>query len=116
MIFLFVSILIVYGASNIIVYSSIFEPLRKVLEKIPAINKLVNCMMCISFHIGWIFSVLFTSISHNFISPMCGSITGFIWVDFAFYIIADAMFFSGTTWLIHTAQEYLESFSAKNGF
>ena len=57
---LFIFILASYGISNILVYSSIFEGLRKTLEKLGtgprSLHKLFNCMMCMPTWVGFILS------------------------------------------------------------
>jgi hypothetical protein len=45
-------ILAVYGMTTIIVSSSIFEPVRKSVEKIGFLHKLINCMLCMGFWSG----------------------------------------------------------------
>lgn len=41
-----------FGAANIIVYSAIFQKLRASTIKLPFINKLINCILCMGFWIG----------------------------------------------------------------
>lgn len=103
----FISILIVYGFSNIIVYGSIFEPFRKLVRG-TVLGQLTNCMMCTSFHIGWLFSLTFVSILGSVLPPDY-SVFGIELMGKAAITIADAVFFSGTTWLIHTIQERIET-------
>lgn len=43
----------VYGTANIIVFSTIFKPIREFLNKrIPPIGKLVTCILCMGFWSG----------------------------------------------------------------
>ena len=48
-------ILAAYGLTQIIVYSSLFSPLR---PKKGRIKGFVTCPMCIGFHVGWILMLL----------------------------------------------------------
>jgi len=48
-------ILAAYGLTQIIVYSSIFSPLR---PKKGRIKGLVTCPMCVGFHVGWLLMLL----------------------------------------------------------
>ena len=50
---MFIYIFLVYGMTNIITQSSIFEPLRiKINEKNPMLGLLVSCPMCMGFWVG----------------------------------------------------------------
>ena len=48
-----------FGAANIIVYSTIFQPVRNSVAKIPLISKLINCILCMGFWVGvfWGFTI-----------------------------------------------------------
>lgn len=48
-------ILAAYGLTQIIVYSSIFNPLR---PKKGRLKELATCPMCIGFHVGWVLMLL----------------------------------------------------------
>ena len=60
---LLIFILTVYGISNILVYSSIFEGFRDFLTKFgtgpKSLSKLFSCMMCLPTWIGFIVSIIF---------------------------------------------------------
>jgi len=42
-----------FGAANIVVYSTIFKPVRLALAKIPFFGKLVNCILCMGFWVEY---------------------------------------------------------------
>lgn len=102
-----------YGLSNLLVYGSgPFNMLGKIREKsyeiLPTIGEMLECMMCTSTNIGWIISL----IDILFLTTL--NITPFnILIDnnALWYIIIpmDAFITSGCVWLLHTAQEMLES-------
>tara|TARA_R100001509_G_C4827601_1_gene202100 strand:+ start:270 stop:578 length:309 start_codon:yes stop_codon:yes gene_type:complete len=52
-------ILAVYGMTTIIVSSVIFQPIRKAVEKIAPLHKLINCMLCMGFWVGVFWGGLF---------------------------------------------------------
>lgn len=93
----FIVALLVYGISNIIVFSKITEGFRTYLSKNSRFFfDLFSCMMCTAFWVGFfIYGVIdvreLTFVNNIFINSV---LAGFL--------------FSGTTWLIHTGQEYLE--------
>ena len=107
-----------YGLSNLLVYGSgPFNILGKIREKsyeiLPTIGEMLECMMCTSTNIGWIISL----IDILFLTTL--NITPFnILIDnnALWYIIIpmDAFITSGCVWLLHTAQEMLESITNKN--
>jgi len=59
---LIIFILASYGASNVLVYGSIFQGLRDNLEKLgtgpKSLHKLFTCMMCMPTWVGFILSAL----------------------------------------------------------
>jgi hypothetical protein len=82
-------ILACYGMTTIIVSSVLFEPVRKALENIKLLNKLVNCMLCMGFWVGVFWG-------------------GLYWDPFAkvdtFYplrLLFDGCFGAATTWIIY---------------
>lgn len=106
-------ILIGYSISNIIVFSSIFSKIRDFFtDKDPNfLGKLVTCMMCTPFWVGVIGSYLVFSPTLQ-----CGMVYEGVDVLGLFTIpqnvisiFLDGCLISGTTWLIHTLQEHLES-------
>ena len=99
-------ILLTYGMSNIIVFGSIFEKTRETLEVYSPnfFGKLVNCMMCTPFWVGFILSTTSIVMGYNQLSPFYShGVTNVL-----FSIFLDSCLLSGTTWLIHTIQEKLE--------
>lgn len=92
-------ILISYGITNIIVFGTIFDPLREFLMKLnPGIlGSLVTCMMCSSFWVGVVLSLFV-------VSPI-GSIFS---VSGLLLYFLTGCFTSGSVWLIHTIQEFFE--------
>jgi hypothetical protein len=98
-------ILMSYGISNIIVYGSIFNGLREVLNyRSPDFfGKLVSCMMCFPTWAGFFMSLVYFSPSLYYGLD-----------DFWFFpkeflsVFFDGMLASATTWLIHTTQEMME--------
>lgn len=113
MVSLFIFILVAYGASNIMVYGSIFANFREVMgvnkDNPSFFGKLFGCMMCLPFWWGVI-------LSSFLFSPTLS--TGLL-TDYSFfelftinkYILAsffDGCLASGSVWLVHTVQEHLE--------
>ena len=96
---LLIFILIAYGASNIMVFSSIFKKWRKIFLKISPnfFGELFNCMICLPFWWGVIISIFFYSPT-LILSPDNIILTTFF----------DACLASGSVWLLHTLQENLE--------
>ena len=99
---LVVFILVAYGASNIMVFSSIFNKFRDLVgvdsDQPSFFGKLFGCMMCLPFWWGVLLSIFMYS-------P-----TGQVDVPIAHLnIFFDGCLASGSVWLIHTIQEKLES-------
>lgn len=98
--------LVVYGISNIVVYSSLFEKPRELFNRInPSfLGKLVSCMMCFPTWVGFLVSYAFYYFGFQELTP-CGSwgIT-LPWL----VIFLDGMIASATSWLLNTIQEYFE--------
>jgi len=89
------SILLVYGITNIVVQSSLFEPLRSWVSKKVDDNmfwlyfyRLITCMMCFGFWVG------------AFVGYFFGP---FVWWN----VIFNGAIFSGTTWIIHCLVQFL---------
>lgn len=108
---LFIFILVAYGASNIMVFSSIFEKWRKffrVDQNEPGFfGKLFGCMMCLPFWWGVILSLLMFSPA---LSTGMSDLTIFnVTIPkeglAAFF---DGCLGSGSVWLVHTIQERIE--------
>ena len=101
MINLLIFVLVAYGASNIMVFGSIFENFRNFMgvnsDKPNFFGKLFGCMMCLPFWWGVILSVFMFSPTGE-LNPMINHIN----------IFFDACLASGSVWLLHTIQEKLE--------
>lgn len=111
-------ILTTYGLSNLLVYGSgpfnILGKFREVCGKIlPTLGEMLECMMCTSTNVGWVLSLVNILLLPTIkLTPFNILIEdGNLWL---LIIILDACFTSGTTWLIHTCQETLESITQKN--
>ena len=72
------------------------------------IYNMLQCMMCTSTNIGWIFSLInilcFPTLHFTPATMLFGDLTFWYLI-----IIFDAFFTSGSVWLIHTMQEAFES-------
>lgn len=91
-------ILASYGMSNIIVYGSIFEgPREWIGKKSQWFYKLFNCMMCLPFYTGIFMSLVLGGLTNKFIP--CP------WYMCLFF---DAVFTSGTNYVLNVLVEYLE--------
>jgi len=88
-------ILSVYGISNILVYGKIFSWLRTLMEKIH-MGGLINCIMCTSFHVGWIMATL---LYDPIVQTFNVDETNILFV-IGYKIIGGGML-SGTTWFIN---------------
>lgn len=108
-IWLTVWVFMAYGMSQIIVYGSIFEPIRKGIhkwgneEKAPLksfgkfLSDLIKCMMCTSTWVGFFMSaVLFSPTYYCFTTNIFGS------------IFFDGMLASGSVWAINAIIEWFE--------
>ena len=99
MVELLVFILVAYGASNIMVFSSIFSKFRGIVgvddENPSFFGKLFGCMMCLPFLWGIILSVFMYS-------PVGQLDIQYLNVFF------DGCLASGSVWVLHTIQERLE--------
>lgn len=102
MIELLIFILIAYGATNIMVFGSIFENFRNLVgvnsDNPKFFGKLFGCMMCLPFWWGVLLSIFIYSPSNTFS------------IDIEYLnIFLDGCLASGSVWLLHTLQESLES-------
>ena len=99
-------ILVGYGISNIIVFGSIFESLREyAIAFSPNFwGKLLSCMMCTPFWVGFFLSLGSVLTGYTQFSPFYSYKLECLWLS----IFLDSCLISGTTWLIHTIQEKLE--------
>lgn len=117
MVQLLIFILVAYGASNIMVYGSIFAKFRYRMgvdsENPKFFGKLFGCMMCLPFWWGVLLSLFFFSptymaASHAVESPLVTM--GWVMGDEVNLIATflDGCLASGAVWLVHTIQEKLE--------
>jgi hypothetical protein len=109
MIDLFTFILIAYGASNIMVFSTIFAKFRELVgvnkEEKGFFGKLFGCMMCLPFWWGVILSL--TIYSPSF--AMNGDeVMMFDLPKVYLCAFLDGCLASGSVWLLHTLQEHFE--------
>ena len=100
-------ILLTYGISNIIVFGSIFDGLRKTAEVYSPnfFGQLVNCMMCTPWWVGLFISTTAQITGYTLLSPTY-SYLGVEFIPISLFL--DACLLSGTTWLLHTIQEKIE--------
>jgi hypothetical protein len=92
---LLLAILLVYGMTNIVVYSSLFEPFRSYIStKVDTSRlmlyfyRLITCMMCLGF---WV-----------------GALVGYFYGPFhPLNIIFNGAIYSGTTWILHCIVMFL---------
>ena len=109
---LFIFMLVAYGASNIMVFSTIFSKWRTFFrvgaEDSGFFGKLFGCMMCLPFWWGVILSLLM-------FSPVLSSggiddtlIRGFTFPKEVLGAFFDGCLASGSVWFIHTVQERIE--------
>lgn len=110
MISLLIFILIAYGASNIMVFGSIFEKFRTIVgankEEKSFFGKLFSCMMCLPFWWGVILSLFMYSPTLN--TNLLHDIQILNIDKISLSIFFDGCLASGSVWLIHTLQEKLE--------
>lgn len=110
-------IFITYGISNIVVYSHLFDTPRNFFYKKAQGNslfwkktyELITCMMCFSTWVGFIVSTIDLLIGNtlNF-TPSNIIFSGVGLWAIPIIVFFDGVFASGTTWVIHTLQEYME--------
>ena len=100
-------VLVTYGISNIIVFGAIFEKIRDLsnLFSPKFWGKLLSCMMCTPFWVGFFLSLGSFLSGYTQFSPFYNVGLENIYIS----IFLDSCLLSGTTWLIHTVQEYLEA-------
>ena len=97
---LLIIMLIVYGVSNIMIFSSIFKKWREFWDKHSPnfFGELFNCMICLPFWVGAVASIFIFSISKHYL----------IVDNLLLGTFLDASLSSGGVWLIHNLQEKLE--------
>lgn len=103
---IFIFVLTVYGITNIAVFGAIFDSLRLYFLKISPnfLGKMITCPMCASTWVGFILSSVFIFWGLPQLSPFTSIGLDVKWLC----IFLDGCFASGTTWFIHTIQEYFE--------
>jgi hypothetical protein len=99
-------ILVGYAISNIVVFGSIFEGLRDTAQRVSPnfFGKLLSCMMCTPFWVGFTLSLGSHLTGFTQFSPFYSQGLENMYIS----IFLDSCLISGTTWVIHTIQEYLE--------
>jgi hypothetical protein len=93
-------ILTSYGASNIMVFSSLFKRWREFWLRVSPnfFGELATCMICIPFWWGVILSLLVFSPAITYLGVTSLALATFL----------DGCLSSGGVWLVHTIQESLE--------
>lgn len=114
MVILFIFIIMVYGLSNMMVYSEgpfhLFDFYRKVMSKMPSnLGEGANCMICTPCQVGIVLSLLNLFLFPSITFTPCNMIMHNEYSNLWFIIaIMDGAIGSGSTWLIHTIQEWFE--------
>lgn len=100
-------ILVSYGISNIIVFGSIFEGFRELMDDVSPnfFGKLFSCMMCTPWWVGFFLSLGAQLSGYAEFSPFYNYGLENIYLS----VFLDSCLISGTTWLIHNFEEYLEN-------
>jgi len=103
-------ILVAYGATNIMIYSSIFSGWRRLFgvdkENPGFFGKLFGCFMCLSFWWGVLLSIFMFSPTLGLLNDI--TMFGGVLPKNMVSIFFDACLSSGAVWLVHTIQEKLE--------
>ena len=99
-------ILVSYGISNVIVFGSIFESFRELMDDVSPnfFGKLFSCMMCTPWWVGFFLSLGAQLSGYTQFSPFYNYGLENIYLS----VFLDSFLISGTTWLIHSIQEYFE--------
>lgn len=110
---LIIFILVAYGATNIMIYGSIFEGWRKMWgadkENPGFFGKLFGCFMCLSFWWGVILSLTMYSPSISTLLMHDIGLFGLHIPKQPLNVFFDACMASGGVWILHTIQEHLET-------
>lgn len=108
-----VFILLCYGATNNIIYGSIFEGFRNFLAKFGtggySLHKLFTCFMCLGTWVGFAITIILNYFGFAQLTPM-GSI-GIHHLGLMVFI--NGLLSGGGVWLTHTLQEALERHHTK---
>ena len=111
--FLFVYSFLTYGLSNLLVNGmgpfNCLHKLRALCHKyVPVIGEMLECMMCTSTNIGWVFSLinlcLFPAVTFTPFNLLFNNFTNYWYL----IIIFDALYTTGIVWVIHSFQEMCE--------
>lgn len=99
----FVYLLLAYGITNIVVFGSIFQPLRDLLDSswTSFIHSIFTCPMCFSTWLGFILSGMLLYFGQ--ITP----ISMFFELPQLLTIFLDGCFTSGAVWLIFKMEDRL---------
>jgi hypothetical protein len=104
---IFLFIITVYSISLIGVYGSSLAWWRELWEKVnpSVLGKLFSCMMCLPFWVGVVMSYTAVFLEKTQFSPFysCGLDVPYL------SVFLDACLVSGTTFFIHTIQEWFEN-------
>ncbi len=101
-------ILTCYGASNNIVFGSLFEGFRNFLAIFGtggySLYKLFTCMMCLPTWIGFVLSSILIKLGYSNLTPF-----GSYGLDNLYLsVFLHGLLSTGGVWLLHTLQEALE--------
>lgn len=98
MVVLLVWIFVSYGMTSIIVWGSIFEPLREFIkEHSKFFGDLISCVLCTSTWVGFFLSIFMFSITDVLFN-----------VHMPFNIFFDGMFSAGIVWAVNSIIEFFE--------
>lgn len=112
MVELFIFLVTAYGASNIMIFGSIFDKWRNLFgvnkDNPPFFGKLFGCMMCLPFWWGVILSIFMYS--PTLYTGLMTDITifNFTLSKEVLSTFFDGCLSSGGVWFIHTVQEKIE--------
>jgi hypothetical protein len=98
----FTYMLLAYGITNIVVYGSIFEPLRVWFAKnISFIGDLISCPLCFSTWVGFALSALLLMTGNP--TPIAMYFGLNVWVT----VFLDGCLTSGVVWLLFKLEDFL---------
>ncbi len=101
-------ILTCYGATNNMIYGSVFEGFRTFLKNFGtggySLHKLFSCFMCLGTWMGFVISYLLIHFGYPQLTPW-GS---YGLNDLYLVIFLNGLLSGGGVWLIHTIQEAFE--------
>lgn len=99
-----VFILICYGACNNMIYGSVFDGFRNFLSKLGtggySLHKLFTCFMCLGTWMGFAVSAILIFTGND--TPLSTN-------NMYLTIFLNGLLSAGGVWILHTAQEALES-------